>query len=413
MSPTLVYILRLAAWLILLSAFLGPLIWLSWRLQAAKLASHSAAPAYRLARTHLVGIVALPAAILAGGVTALVAMGAEVRRQPPVVDPAIEADWTAPLLASALILGIWAAGAVIALIRCGIDWLSLRHLPLSPATPQLTTLVRRMGKRVPEAGHVRVRIGPVAGPLVKGSKRPILILPPDFFDTPEQEREALILHELAHVLRRDYLCNLQHRLLLAGLWFQPAAWALLRRLGRDRELLCDQLAVERGAAPVALARALLRLADDNRRPGLAMAADHPSFLKVRITNLLELGGPLPRNLPIRHRFAGAAALLGAGLCGTQLVAADTTVTHLHLASIFGPVIAIDARDAAGTFELRIRRGRVLEASLSERALPRSHIVQQGGRVTLVDHSGTPAVSLNVYPHGRVQWDARTPPRTGD
>lgn len=51
--------------------------------------------------------------------------------------------------------------------------------------------------------------------------------------------EALLAHELAHVLRHDYAVNLLQSLLEIALFHHPGVWWLSRRICRERELACD------------------------------------------------------------------------------------------------------------------------------------------------------------------------------
>ena len=85
----------------------------------------------------------------------------------------------------------------------------------------------------------------VATPALYGFMRPRLLLPNGFMDRfSANERRFILLHELAHVKRRDILFNW----LVAGLqmvhWFNPLIWVGFARWRADRELACDELALE-------------------------------------------------------------------------------------------------------------------------------------------------------------------------
>jgi len=91
--------------------------------------------------------------------------------------------------------------------------------------------------------------------------------------------------------------------------------------------------------------------------------------------------------------------LGAG----RAAAVDPSLGDLYMASTFGPTLDIQARDAAGPFALRVRQGRVIEASVRDRPVG---VRQEGSRVTLTDAAQAPLLVLTVMPQGRVQWEAR-------
>ena len=76
--------------------------------------------------------------------------------------------------------------------------------------------------------------------------------------TPEQ-LEAVIAHELAHIKRYDYLVNMLQMLVETLLFYHPAVWWLSARIRHERELCCDDLAVDSCGDALCYARALTRL----------------------------------------------------------------------------------------------------------------------------------------------------------
>jgi beta-lactamase regulating signal transducer with metallopeptidase domain len=168
----------------------------------------------------------------------------------------------------------------------------------------------------------------IQGPLAIGVVRSLVILPASALMalSPEQ-LEAVLAHELAHVRRADYLWNLLQTMVETLLFFHPAVWWLGGRLRQQRELCCDDVAVQSCADPLVYATALLRLEERrSQRLSLAMALDgHKpwSGLGLRIARILgETNGeksprelvPIPLAaicavfllvlLPMPHLFAG-------------------------------------------------------------------------------------------------------------
>ncbi|MEX0794285.1 MAG: carboxypeptidase regulatory-like domain-containing protein, partial [Pirellulaceae bacterium] len=81
-------------------------------------------------------------------------------------------------------------------------------------------------------------------PLSLGLWRPQVILPAESDDS-RWSAEAwlpLLIHEVAHIYRRDHIVGLMQRLTLALYWWNPLAWAASRELGLVREQICDDLA---------------------------------------------------------------------------------------------------------------------------------------------------------------------------
>jgi len=221
----------------------------------------------------------------------------------------------------------------------------------------------------------------------------------------------VLLHELAHLRRGDLRWNLLQRLVLALLWFHPAAWSLQAGLARERERCCDALAVRHGASRAALARALVKLAEAamstpaRGMPRLALAVSSGGGLVERVHTLAAPEAPAGA-APARRWLAAALATSVAcllALAAGRAATADASLGDFYMASAFGPTLDIQAHDAAGPFALRVRQGRVLAASVRDRPVG---VRQEGSRVTLTDAAQAPLLVLTVTPQGRVQWQSR-------
>jgi beta-lactamase regulating signal transducer with metallopeptidase domain len=71
--------------------------------------------------------------------------------------------------------------------------------------------------------------------------------------------EAVLAHELGHIRRWDYACNLLQTTLETVLFFHPAVWWLSRKVRDQREICCDEIAVRSCSDPIVYAQTLLRL----------------------------------------------------------------------------------------------------------------------------------------------------------
>src|SRR4029434_68939 len=90
-----------------------------------------------------------------------------------------------------------------------------------------------------------------------GRLRPVLLLPAaSLAGLTPQQLEAVLAHELAHIRRHDYLGNVFQTLVEALLFYHPAVWWPSARIRYERELCCDDLAVEVCGDPVCYERAL-------------------------------------------------------------------------------------------------------------------------------------------------------------
>jgi len=138
---------------------------------------------------------------------------------------------------------------------------------------------------------------------VIGLFRPVIVVPPALLEEPPLLRPAL-LHELAHVRRRDALGRAVQVLARAMFWFLPVVRIASKRLELAREAACDAWALEAGGiSRPAYARLLVQMAQ-LRQAAAASALAAPRTLDARVRAVL--GPPASPRVGWLHR----AALLG-------------------------------------------------------------------------------------------------------
>lgn len=127
-----------------------------------------------------------------------------------------------------------------------------------------------------------------------GVVRPVVLLSRDFFRTmDEEELEAALAHEFAHIKRRDNGIALAVTLLRALTFFSPAAYVAIKQYLYEREKAADDLAVQTTGDPLALASATIKAAPSS--PGAAGAnatGDSKLGLTARVQRLLDGGSDL-------------------------------------------------------------------------------------------------------------------------
>lgn len=165
-----------------------------------------------------------------------------------------------------------------------------RPLPTRFATV-IERLTMRLGLRRTPAICVSDRI---AEPLALGWWRPLVLLPAGWLtEVPPSVLEAALAHELAHIRRWDLWANLFQRVVESLLFYHPAIWWVTRRIRMERELCCDELAVQATGQRVEYAEALeyvARRAFDERQMVLAaMMGGQRMALLNRVRHVLGLG----------------------------------------------------------------------------------------------------------------------------
>jgi beta-lactamase regulating signal transducer with metallopeptidase domain len=186
----------------------------------------------------------------------------------------------------------WFAGAAAFFVRllmgC-ISAMALRRSQCSPTPPEWQRTLDGLMERMHVSQKVRlVATERVESPSVVGWLRPVILAPVGVLCglTPEQ-LEAVLAHELAHVLRHDYLVNVLQGIAESLLFYHPAVWWISNQIRDEREHCCDDLAVAASGDVLVYARALAEL--ESMRPThfkTALSASDGSLLRRirRLTN---------------------------------------------------------------------------------------------------------------------------------
>jgi len=156
-------------------------------------------------------------------------------------------------------------------------------------------------------------------PMTVGGWRPVLLLPATAEEWSESRRRFALLHELAHVQRRDHLTHLLTEGARALHWLNPMVWWAARRCRAERERACDSRVLAAGVSGPDYAEALVDFAREflssRSTPSASLAMARPSTLKTRVRHVLS--DPDDSSVPAR-RWAALAAV---ALCGAMLLGA--------------------------------------------------------------------------------------------
>lgn len=151
-------------------------------------------------------------------------------------------------------------------------------------------------------------------PVTLGFLKPVILLPIAAVNHLSiKQAEAIILHELNHIRRNDYLVNLLIACVDVILFFNPFARLLTGIIRKERENCCDDLVLQFCYEPHSYARALLTLEQnraDTNALSLAATGKDKYFLLNRVKRIL---GKEPVSNPFNQKLA--AYLLSALLIG--------------------------------------------------------------------------------------------------
>lgn len=149
----------------------------------------------------------------------------------------------------------WTLGTLIMLTRLAAGYRYLRRLKSKADPLSFPDFGGKRKVRVLESSQV-------VSPIAVGFRRPAVIVPSRLAQRlSEEELDRVLIHEYAHLIRRDDWMNLLARTLQSLLWFHPLAWFILRRIGIERELACDAWVVHQTGNARAYAAVLLKLTE--------------------------------------------------------------------------------------------------------------------------------------------------------
>src|SRR6266567_1144013 len=215
------------------------------------------------------------------------------------------------------IFGLWGAVVGLVALRLFVGIWKLWSLkrdaaPVAfsdlPVEAQQAIAEFRAGRPVEVCSSTRVRI-----PTAVGFLKPTVLLPEwALSDLSEQDLTAVILHELAHLQRRDDWTNLAEKLLGAIFFFHPAVWWVERKLALEREMACDELVLAKTGNRRAYAECLVALAEKSfAKHGIALAQSligHAKSTALRLARILD-----PSRAATPRAYLSALALTSAAL----------------------------------------------------------------------------------------------------
>ena len=221
-----------------------------------------------------------------------------------------------PAGASALLVGVWAAGLLVGagMVLAGVGrlvWIASRAERLRdgiwPRTARQIAGIYGLRRRV-----LVLQTDEPDLVATWGLFRPCVLLPNRARDWSEARARAVLCHELAHVRRHDWLVQMSAEVLRTVFWFNPIVWITCARLRRDSEQACDDAVLQAGVPAHEYATHLLDVARSCRRapaPWTAAAVPmaRPSTLEGRITAMLN--PRLDRVTPSRRAIAMTVLLL--------------------------------------------------------------------------------------------------------
>ena len=201
---------------------------------------------------------------------------------------------------------------------------AVRTEGLSRIDPQWRVYVQELAYRIGIRRDIRVWLSDrIDIPATMGYLKPLILLPIASFNhlSPEQV-EAILLHELAHIKRHDYLLNLVITVVDTVLFFNPFAQLIGKHIRTERENSCDDFVLQFRYNPHVYASALLSLEQQRLSPELAMAAAGKTDLLDRIRRIMNVPAK-----PMNYGQKLMALLITAGILASLAWLTPENIEH--------------------------------------------------------------------------------------
>ncbi len=190
------------------------------------------------------------------------------------------------------VVPFWMAGVLLCYLRSLASWMAaqrLRRTGVCAAPREWQERLCGLGARIRISQPVILLESCLVDvPVVIGFVRPAILVPVGLLMGLSTEQvESILLHELAHIRRRDYLVNVLQNFVEGLLFYHPAVWWVSGRVRAERENCCDDVVVKLNGDARGYAAALAML-ENSRWPARepALAANGGSLM-LRIQRLIQ------------------------------------------------------------------------------------------------------------------------------
>lgn len=234
-----------------------------------------------------------------------------------------------------VLVGLYIAGIAFLLLRLIVNLAqvsTIRTKGVTAADHYWTEWIQQWEEKLDISRKVQLFFSErVNVPMTMGVLKPVILLPVASLNNLTQDQlEAILLHELAHIKRHDYLFNIIQTVVETILFFNPFTWLISQIIRKEREHCCDDVVMTNMNTPLPYAKALAELEiqrfNTNNKIALAATGNKNQLLN-RIKRIMEM-----KKKPVNYTQFGVAAILILAL--------------IVLVAWFSPVMAQNKKTAA-------------------------------------------------------------------
>jgi bla regulator protein BlaR1 len=187
---------------------------------------------------------------------------------------------------------IWMFIVLVKSIKLSSNLFELHYLKtrqIFPAGKHWEEEVDRLSRQIGLSKAVRIlQSGITQVPLVIGHFKPVILIPLGMITAIKpKEIEMMILHELAHIKRMDFLVNILQHVLELLFFFNPAVLWTSALIRKERENCCDEMVLQNADEKHSYIQALLSFKEYQLNvPAYAMAFAKESNLVKRVKRMV-------------------------------------------------------------------------------------------------------------------------------
>ena len=139
----------------------------------------------------------------------------------------------------------------------------LKHYKVFTPDEHWKNLVNKLSRQLKIKRNIKLLESALINvPMLIGYFKPVILMPLGLISgLPQQQIEALIIHELAHVKRFDYVLNIIQYIFEIVFFYHPAVWWISNIIKREREYICDDIAAEICKDNLVYSKALLSITE--------------------------------------------------------------------------------------------------------------------------------------------------------
>lgn len=247
-----------------------------------------------------------------------------------------------------LIGAVYLTGLLFQMAMLAAGWLRVkRYCAGDAAVPAFwNAKLEEWGDRLNISKEIRLVAGRRTAAFTAGFLKPVIYLPVTVFTgLTSAQAEAILLHELAHIRRNDYLFNLIQKFIEAVMFFNPASRVLGAEIRREREFCCDDLVLRYTEDPEDYAGALYMLEAEQAEKlaaGLAATGSGNTLLN-RIKRITAMN---TYRSTVKPGILGLTAIVALGLSVAWIAPATDTLKVKNEKKVVRPDVP-DVPDAPG------------------------------------------------------------------